>query len=90
MLSSRGMGVVWHAPYTALKVVLGSRFRALFGKNLNLRTNAGPIVNYDVTRDVQRFVFVQPLEEAGDAVERPQIIVVQNWFEELKERVPLP
>ena len=53
-------------------------------------TNAGPIVNHDVTRDGQRFVFVQPVEEAGDAVERPQIIVVQNWFEELKERVPLP
>ncbi len=46
-------------------------------------------VNYDVTPDGQRFVFVQPLEEEGD--DRPHHInVVLNWFEELKERVPMP
>ena len=46
-------------------------------------------VTYDVTPDGQRFVFVQLLE--GEGVDRSQQIrVVLNWFEELKERVPVP
>ncbi len=44
---------------------------------------------YDVSPDDQRFVMVK---ESSDAGERPltQIIVVQNWFEELKRLVPTP
>ena len=46
--------------------------------------------NYDVTPDGQRFVLVTPeVVEAGDDRLR-QIRVVLNWFEELKERVPVP
>jgi hypothetical protein len=37
---------------------------------------------YDVAADDQKFVMIQELES------RTQIHVVQNWFEELKERVP--
>ncbi len=42
---------------------------------------------YDVSPDDQQFVMVK---ESSDAGERPltQIIVVQNWFEELKRLVP--
>ena len=50
-------------------------------------TSAGGFVNYDVTPDGQRFVFVQPLEAA---IELRQINVVLNWLQELTERVPLP
>jgi serine/threonine protein kinase len=47
--------------------------------------------NYDVTPDSQRFLVVLPLDEAGTGEPaRPQINVVTNWFEELKERVPVP
>jgi serine/threonine-protein kinase len=44
---------------------------------------------YDVSPDDQQFVMVK---ESSDAGERPltQIIVVQNWFEELKRLVPTP
>jgi len=47
--------------------------------------------DYDIEPDGERFVMVFPadldnLEEAA----RPQINIVQNWFEELKERVPVP
>ena len=46
----------------------------------------GGVVNYNVTLDGQRFVFVQPIEEA---IELRQINVVLNWFQELIERVPV-
>jgi serine/threonine protein kinase/Tol biopolymer transport system component len=45
-----------------------------------------PISNYDVSPDGQRFLMVKPIEHAELAV--TQIVVVQNWFEELKQKVP--
>ena len=42
--------------------------------------------NYDVSPDGKRFLMVkQPANQAA----APQIIVVQNWFEELKRLVPV-
>ena len=50
---------------------------------------APSFLNYDVTPDGQRFVFVQSLRDQNE--DRPnEIHVVLNWFEELKERVPVP
>ena len=48
----------------------------------------GPI--WDITPDGERFVMVQPADT--DASETPgvQINVVLNWFEELKDLVPVP
>jgi eukaryotic-like serine/threonine-protein kinase len=44
---------------------------------------------YDVSRDGQRFVMLK--QGAGDTVASPpQIVVVQNWFEELKKQVHVP
>jgi len=40
---------------------------------------------YDVSPDGQRFVMIKQSEEAAALT---QIVVVQNWFEELKRRVP--
>jgi Tol biopolymer transport system component len=45
----------------------------------------GPFRGYDVTADGQRFVMV--LGEAPARVS--QMVLVQNWFEELKSRVPV-
>ena len=41
---------------------------------------------YDVSRDGQRFLMVQ-VDEQDQRV--PELVVVQNWFEELKQRVPV-
>ena len=41
---------------------------------------------YDVSPDGQQFLMVQSSETA----ETSPLIVVLNWFEELKERVPVP
>ena len=40
---------------------------------------------YDVSPDGQRFLMIKPSEETSSLT---QIVVVQNWFEELKRRVP--
>ena len=45
-------------------------------------------VNYDVTSDGQRFLFVCPEEESED--ESYEIRAGLNWFEEVKERGPIP
>ncbi len=45
-----------------------------------------PIDNYDVSPEGQRFLMLKPSESAEGSP--TQINVVQNWFEELKRRVP--
>jgi hypothetical protein len=42
--------------------------------------------NYDVSADGQRFLMLKPSEQ--EAAAQTQIIVVLNWFEELKRVVP--
>jgi hypothetical protein len=42
--------------------------------------------NYDVSPDGQRFLMLKPTEQNQAAP--TQIVVVQNWFEELKQKVP--
>jgi Tol biopolymer transport system component/tRNA A-37 threonylcarbamoyl transferase component Bud32 len=46
-----------------------------------------PIANYDVSPDGQRFLMLKPSESAQSAP--TQINVVLNWFEELKQKVPV-
>src|SRR5262249_11970123 len=43
------------------------------------------LANYDVSPDGQRFLMIKASEQESAA---RHINVVQNWFEELKERVP--
>jgi Tol biopolymer transport system component len=40
---------------------------------------------YDVSADGQRFLMLKPVQQAQATT---QIVVVQNWFEELKQKVP--
>jgi Tol biopolymer transport system component len=44
---------------------------------------------YDVSADATRFVMIQPDVQGSSGSSRPQINFVQNWFRELKERVPV-
>ena len=43
----------------------------------------------DVSADGQRFLMIKNPAVDQEAA-TPQIVVVQNWFEELKELVPVP
>jgi eukaryotic-like serine/threonine-protein kinase len=45
----------------------------------------GSLQFYDVSPDGRRFLMLKPSEQTTSLV---QIVVVQNWFEELKQKVP--
>ena len=48
--------------------------------------DGGSFRNYDVTADGQQFVMVREVERPPAKVS--QMVLVQNWVEELKARVP--
>lgn len=60
-------------------------FRA--GSPIVLFDRGKDVFGYDVTPDGQRFVIA---EDAGTEPERLQIVVIPDWFEELKAKVPVP
>jgi hypothetical protein len=41
--------------------------------------------NYDVSPDGRQFLMLNPVQESAGPI---QIIVVLNWLEELKQKVP--
>ena len=43
---------------------------------------------YDVTADGQRFLMIQPAGATDSEAAPLQLILVQNWFEELRRLVP--
>ena len=43
---------------------------------------------YDVSPDAQRFLMIKPIPGADQASALPSMVVVLNWLEELKARVP--
>jgi hypothetical protein len=47
-----------------------------------------PRPQYDVTADGQRFLLLASVPGTNASVARPRMVVVQNWFDELKRRVP--
>ena len=52
--------------------------------------SGSPRAWFDVSRDGQRFVMLQqPLDIAMSGVAQSKINIVLNWFQELKERVPV-
>ena len=46
--------------------------------------------DYDITPNGQSFLLLVPADQTDSEPYQPQINVVLNWIEELKERVPVP
>ena len=59
---------------------------AVFNWNYFLGTGR----SYDVSPDGQQFLVLNRETGGGEDTPSPQIITVLSWFEELKERVPVP
>ena len=59
--------------------------RLLFEGYAVNQTVGAVAANYDVTPDGQRFIMLQPSAQPAAGT---QIVVVENWLEELKRRVP--
>ena len=75
-----GGGTTWSA---------GSPTRILGGPYASANLGEAPFRTYDVSRDGRRFLMIKRgAAEAPEAMAR--FIVVHNWFEELKQRVPVP
>ena len=63
----------------------------LFEGSLVLEASVSGTTNYDVTADGQRFLMLEPSFGGTDSdADTRRINIVLNWFEELKERVPVP
>ena len=45
-------------------------------------------VSYDVSADDQRFLMIRLQQVGGATADQSRVILVLNWFEELKNRVP--
>jgi eukaryotic-like serine/threonine-protein kinase len=49
--------------------------------------------NWDLSRDGKRFLMIKPMQSTSETSAapppRPKITIVVNWFEELKQRVPV-
>ena len=69
----------------AVPVTTTPDFRA--GSPIVLFDRGKDLFGYDVTPDGQRFVIA---EDAETEPERLQIVVIPDWFEELKAKVPVP
>jgi len=50
--------------------------------------NLGPARNYDISRDGQKFLIIKNPRDAAATETPASMIVVLNWLEELKARVP--
>ncbi|HEY7670690.1 MAG TPA: protein kinase [Gammaproteobacteria bacterium] len=78
------------AELVAVNVELGETFRPGTQQTLfSGRYLAGQALRgvYDVTEDGQRFLLIKRVEGERDSVERT-IVIVENWFEEVKRLVP--
>jgi hypothetical protein len=53
----------------------------------DMLTPAGGVRPYDIAPD-GRFIVIRPAEEETGTATAPSLVLVQNWFEELKRRVP--
>jgi serine/threonine-protein kinase len=76
--------------FMSAHVDTSSGFRVLRTEALFTVAQLGEAVTngwYDVFPDDQRFIMARPLVIDGD-VQEPELILVQNFFEELKARVP--
>ena len=50
----------------------------------------GPNFNWDLSADGQRFLMVKRDAATGEDAPSSEIIVVENWIEELKGMFPTP
>ena len=61
--------------------------RMIFQGPYYVPRTGSPRAQYDVTANGQRFLVLAP-SSGTDASARPRIVVVQNWFDELRRRLP--
>ena len=61
----------------------------LFQGSYYVAASGSPRPQYDVTYDGQRLLMLAPNVSANTSPPRPRIVVVQNWFEQVKRLLPV-
>jgi hypothetical protein len=60
----------------------------VFQGHYYISPTGSPRPQYDVTADGQRFLMLAQTTTAGSTEDRPRVIVVQHWFEEVMSKIP--
>jgi serine/threonine protein kinase len=69
-------------------LAVGRPQRVINGRSYLYGLNASRAGTFDVSLDGQRFLLVK--ESPSQADEQPTVVVIKNWFEELRRLVPRP
>jgi serine/threonine protein kinase/Tol biopolymer transport system component len=89
--SPNGRELFYHNGEAMMAVTIEAKPSLTPGKSTKMFE--GPYVfgrsrNYDVSPDGQRFLMIKEGEEKAGTSARTELILVENWFEELKRLVP--
>jgi hypothetical protein len=82
------MGALMSVPVTAASTFVAGSATRLFDGPYLFDVAARPGRTYDVSPDGQRFLMIKEADTTDEPAPFARIILVQNWFEELKRRVP--
>jgi hypothetical protein len=83
---SNGFRQVWVCDVLDINIPSFGSPRPLFEKDNNHLFASVPVRGYDISLDDQRFLTAQAQEQPPRPV--TEMILIQNWFEELKRLVP--
>ena len=61
----------------------------LFQGPYYVASTGSPRPQYDVAPDGRRLLMLLPSSATASSVARPRLVVVQNWFDEVKRLVPV-
>jgi serine/threonine-protein kinase len=80
---------MWAVPVTTQPILKVGNPRELVVGRYSIQIGGSPRPRYDISRDSRAFVMMQDVDDdAGDSTLQ-EIVVVQNWFDELKRLVPV-
>ena len=85
-----GDGAMMSVPTDIAAELAPGTSELLFAGNYFVGQQSGGTINYDVDPDGERFLMIKPDPVAGPSnVGLSPIVVVENWFEELRRLVPV-
>jgi eukaryotic-like serine/threonine-protein kinase len=72
---------------TAPKLDVGTPVQ-LFQGHYYISPTGSPRPQYDVSADGRRFLMLAPTTPAASTADRPRVVVVQHWFDEVMSKIP--
>ncbi len=72
---------------TAPKLDVGTPVQ-LFQGHYYISPSGSPRAQYDVSADGRRFLMLAPATPATSTGDRPHVVVVQHWFDEVMSKIP--